>query len=239
VVFLVYFSLDVVLVLQFVVQAHVHVDEHAHVVVLVDGEAVVVVLETLETVVDEEEGDEFRFGLVNPNLDGVERLNLDISTLLAYTSNLTNGHSHVKFKKKILSDQAEAELVRPQRPVLDTIFEGRKLFCCETALKDFQMILSTVGGEDERIRASEFISERVTVVPDQVTDKAAALTVAGNIKKRSVIIFSTGDAIKAVTVTSNSGFVRSAKSQGVDFPSFIHESRALTEQKEMSGEHTL
>lgn len=39
------------------------------------------------------------------------------------------------------------------------------------------------------------------------------LTVSGNIKQRSVVIFCTGDAIQAVTVTSNSGFVRSARSQ--------------------------
>ncbi|CAL8118274.1 unnamed protein product [Orchesella dallaii] len=62
----------------------------------------------------------------NPSLDGVERLNLDISTLLAYLSNLTNGHTNVKFKKKILSDQADDERLRPQKPVLDKIFEGIK-----------------------------------------------------------------------------------------------------------------
>lgn len=61
----------------------------------------------------------------NPSLEGVERLNLDISTLLAYLSNLCNGHEHINFKKKILSDQAEAERLRPQKPILDEVFQGK------------------------------------------------------------------------------------------------------------------
>lgn len=66
----------------------------------------------------------------NPNLKGVERLNLDISTLLAYLSNLCNGHAHINFKKKILSDQANAERLRPQKPILDEIFQGVCVDAC-------------------------------------------------------------------------------------------------------------
>jgi hypothetical protein len=79
-------------------------------------------------------------------------------------------------------------------------------------LREFQSILSTVGGPEEKARAAIFI-ERIKVVPDQMTERMKSLSVSGNIKSRSLLIFGTGDTIEAVTVTANSGFVRSAKTQ--------------------------
>lgn len=70
---------------------------------------------------DEESALEFN----NPSLDGVTKLNLDITAFLAYVSNLTNGHCQtVQFTKIILADQARAEMARPQKIVLDKIFHG-------------------------------------------------------------------------------------------------------------------
>lgn len=89
---------------------------------------------------------------------------------------------------------------------------GRELHCCETALSEFRSILSTVGGPEEKERAEEFI-RRITIVADQVSDRVQSLYVSGNIKNRSLVIFGTGDTLKAVTVTANSGFVRAAKTQ--------------------------
>lgn len=60
----------------------------------------------------------------NPSLEGVDKLNLDLSTFLCYLSNLTNGHDHVNFKKGVLANQAVAERLHPQKPVLDKVFEG-------------------------------------------------------------------------------------------------------------------
>jgi hypothetical protein len=60
----------------------------------------------------------------NPSLEGVTKLNLDITAFLAYLSNICNGHSNVKFPKIILANQAKAEQVRPQKPILDKIFQG-------------------------------------------------------------------------------------------------------------------
>ncbi|XP_021961981.1 UPF0415 protein C7orf25 homolog [Folsomia candida] len=175
--------------------------------------------------------DETVLGFKNPSLDGVTKLNLDIPAFLAYVSNLTNGHSNVKFPKAILANQAISENLRPQKVILDKVFHGRKLYCCETALKEFHGILSTVGGPAEKERARNFLST-VTIVPDQMTERVKSLCVSGNIKYRSLVIFGTGDTLEAVTVTANTGFVRSAKTQGVELAAFVHESRALTEQKE-------
>lgn len=55
---------------------------------------------------------------------------------------------------------------------------------------------------------------------------------SGSIKERSKIIFGTGDSLKAITCSANVAFTRAAATQGVEFTVFIHESRALTEEKE-------
>ncbi|KAF8792797.1 UPF0415 protein C7orf25 like protein [Argiope bruennichi] len=52
---------------------------------------------------------------------------------------------------------------------------------------------------------------------------------------RSQIVFGTGDSMKAVTVSANLGFLRAAQSQGIKFVAFVHESRALTECKELKN----
>lgn len=64
---------------------------------------------------------------LRPQTDGigmVERLNLDVSTLVAYVSALTNGRSNFTFQQPLLTQQAEWERARPVKPVLDQIFEG-------------------------------------------------------------------------------------------------------------------
>lgn len=90
---------------------------------------------------------------------------------------------------------------------------GKSLFCCESAIKDFKSILSTLGGPEEVDRANELLT-RVTVVPNMVSARTEAqLKLGGKIKQRSLAVFSTGDALRAVTVSANEGFIRAAKSQ--------------------------
>lgn len=135
---------------------------------------------------------------------------------------------------------------------LSTFFVGKRLYCCETAKHSFEEIVRTVGGPTEKIRAKELL-EKVIVLPDNATaldtiegtsdsevfnnvqyspDKI--LPIRGKIRERSLIIFTFGDRIQAVTVTANDGFVRAAKQEGINFVVFVHESRALTEQKEQT-----
>lgn len=98
-------------------------------------------------------------------------------------------------------------------------------------MNSFKEIVNTVGGPNEILRANEFI-EKITVLPDTATaldtseidandeifnnvqftnDKV--LQAGGKIRERSLIIFTFGDRIQAVTVTANDGFVRAAKQQ--------------------------
>lgn len=53
------------------------------------------------------------------------KLNLGVTTLLAYVSALTNGGCHYNFKSNILKKHAEWERARPVKPVLDKLFEGK------------------------------------------------------------------------------------------------------------------
>uniref|UniRef100_A0A8I6AA39 Similar to human chromosome 7 open reading frame 25 n=1 Tax=Rattus norvegicus TaxID=10116 RepID=A0A8I6AA39_RAT len=138
-------------------------------------------------------------------VDVCRRVNLDITTLITYVSAMSYGGCHFIFKEK--------------------------LFACESAVKDFQSILDTLGGPGERERAAVLI-KRINVVPDQPSERALKLVASSKINSRSLTIFGTGDTLKAITMTANSGFVRAANNQGVKFSVFIHQPRALTESKE-------
>jgi len=160
------------------------------------------------------------------------RLNLDITAMIAYVSSLTNGKSNYLFKDKIICEQAEWERERPVKPFLDKVFCDKDLICCESAVKDFKAIIKCLGGPTEKVRAEELMS-RLTIIPDQESNKIKNLEFSGKIKDRSRAIFGTGDSQRVVTVTANSGFVRAAGGQGVQLAVVLHESRALTEDKQL------
>ncbi|XP_053570516.1 UPF0415 protein C7orf25 homolog isoform X2 [Bombina bombina] len=162
------------------------------------------------------------------------RVNLDITTLITYVSALSHGGCHLIFKEKVLTEQAAQERQEKVLPKLCSFMEGKELFASECAVKDFQSILETLGGPGERERAASLI-KRITVVPDQPSERALKLAISSKINSRSISIFGTGDTLKAITMTANSGFVRAAANQGVKFSVFIHQPRALTESKESSA----
>jgi len=159
------------------------------------------------------------------------KLNLDITAMIAYVSALTNGRNYFEFKEKILAEQASWERDRPAKPFLDSVFEGKELICCESAMRDFQSIVGTLAGAGERKRAAELV-RKVRVVSDRDSERTRGLGGSGKIKDRSRLIFGTGDSLRVITVTANTGFIRAAQGQGVNFNVIIHESRALSEDKE-------
>lgn len=147
-------------------------------------------------------------------LDNITTLNLDITTMLAYISSLTNGSSSWVFKEPILTEQAEKETAVPLKPILEDVFKNRKLICCEAAYNSFQDIVNLLGGPSEKQRAKELAS-RLDICEDvlEIPTELSALSFCGKIKERSLKIFAFGIIRKAVTVTSNEGFIRSAKMQ--------------------------
>ena len=161
-------------------------------------------------------------------------LNLDVSTMIAYVSALTNGSAYAKFNanlEPVLAQQAQWEQRRPVIVALDALFAGKRLLCCKSAKNDFEKIVLTVGGFKERQRAEKLLA-RVQVVDDAPSTRISSLALKGKIRARSKIIFGTGDAFKVMTVSANAGFVRSAAAQNVTgLAVFTHESRALAEAK--------
>ncbi|XP_028648888.2 UPF0415 protein C7orf25 homolog [Erpetoichthys calabaricus] len=164
-------------------------------------------------------------------VDVCNRVNLDITTLITYVSALSHGGCHYVFKEKVLTEQASQERHERVFPKLEDFMKGKELFACQSALKDFQTILNTLGGPGEKARGADLL-QRIHMVPDEPSERALKLVASSKVNSRSVTIFGTGDSLKAITMTANSGFVRAAANQGVKFSVFIHHPRALTESKE-------
>ncbi|XP_044756203.1 UPF0415 protein C7orf25 homolog [Coccinella septempunctata] len=220
--------------------------------IIVEGERVEDDLFCLEEYDEEDENENISSSaLSTENADEIKKVNLDISAMLAYCSSVTNGSAGLfKFDVPILTQVAKCELQRPQKPILDQFFEGKTLYCCQTAYDSFIEIMNTIGGPEEKIRGDKLL-ENVKVLPDNAsvedtddfeTTEAFSniqytpdkeIKVGGQITERSLKVFRFGDRIRAVTVSANAGFVRAAMQQGVNFVVFLHESRALTEQKEL------
>lgn len=159
------------------------------------------------------------------------RVNLDITTLITYVSSLSHGRCHFTFREPVLTEQAAQERQQQVLPQLDAFMEGKELFACRAAVHDFQAILDTLGGPGEKDRAQKLLA-RLHLVDDQPSERTVHLTRTAKVNERSLMIFGTGDALRAVTMTANSRFVRAAANQGVRYSVFIHQPRALTEGKE-------
>lgn len=170
---------------------------------------------------------------VTPQQEGEEcqRVNLDITTLITYVSSLSHGRCRFTFREPVLTEQAAQERRQRVLPQLDAFMEGKQLFACAAALRDFQDILDTLGGPGEKERARRLLA-RLQRVEDQPSERSLRLTPSAKVNRRSLMIFGTGDALRAVTMTANSRFVRAAANQGVRYSVFIHQPRALTEGKE-------
>uniref|UniRef100_A0A3B3YLE9 DUF1308 domain-containing protein n=1 Tax=Poecilia mexicana TaxID=48701 RepID=A0A3B3YLE9_9TELE len=159
------------------------------------------------------------------------RVNLDITTLIAYVSALSHGRCHFSFREPVLTEQAAQERRWPVLPSLDAFMAGKQLFACHAAVTDFRAILDTLGGPGEKERAQTLLA-RLHLVDDQPSERSRRLTPSAKVNRRSLAIFGTGDFLRAVTMTANSRFVRAAANQGVRYSVFIHQPRALTEGKE-------
>lgn len=67
------------------------------------------------------------------------------------------------------------------------VISGKELFACETAVQDFQTILATVGGPNEKARA-ELLLQTLEIVSDRPSDRANQLLVSARVKDRAKVI---------------------------------------------------
>ncbi|XP_011494815.1 PREDICTED: UPF0415 protein C7orf25 homolog isoform X2 [Ceratosolen solmsi marchali] len=148
----------------------------------------------------------------NINSMNVSILNLDVSSLLAYVTNMTNGHANFKFIEPLLTMQTEWERRCPIKPVLDELFKNKELIICQTAYDNFTNIVNVIGGPNEKKRSIELMY-RIKIVDDTPKGRIMKLKLGGKIKARSRLIFASGDNLKSITVSANEGFVRAARMQ--------------------------
>lgn len=142
----------------------------------------------------------------------IKLLNLDVSTLLAYVTNMANGYINYIYREPLLTQQAEMERKRPIKLILDDVFRDKELIVCRTAYDNFMNIIDVIGGSKETLRAHEFL-KRVRIVDDVATGRVMELRLGGKIKDRSRLVFATGENMKSITVSANEGFVRAARMQ--------------------------
>ena len=166
------------------------------------------------------------------SVDVSSRVNLDVTTLISLVSNVCNGFSNIELTDPVLQQQALDEQAHPSLPAIRQFIDNKQCYVCETALRDFRAIMDVVGGPSERQRATDLLATRVTVVPDEPSDRSLSLAITSSVRQRARMVFGTGDSLKAVTTTANVGFVRAAAQAGVEFVTFLHPARALTERKQ-------
>ncbi|CAI5441692.1 unnamed protein product [Caenorhabditis angaria] len=159
-------------------------------------------------------------------------VNLDVSAVFVLISNMTheNGTNH-KFASTLLEQQAEQERKISAREELLPQIQDRRWVMCKTAFDSVNRIMKTVSGEQEKIRW-EKLAKNIQVYEDCISERTKKLKESDRINNRNLIIFGSGDYYRAITVTANKHFLSSAYHQGVSFDAIIHESRALSEQKE-------
>lgn len=61
---------------------------------------------------------------VDKSISPITRANLDITTLIAIVSSVTNGNCHYVFRDKVLSEQAQEERTSPVLPVIENFLKG-------------------------------------------------------------------------------------------------------------------
>lgn len=170
-------------------------------------------------------------------VDGLRQpcVNLDVTALVALVSNVSNGHCNYTFKDATLTQQAVEERTSPVLPGIQSFIADKRVYVCRTALTQFRSIIDLLGGPSERQRAT-LLLDTVSVVDDQPSVRSHQLKLSRRISGRAWTIFATGDHLKAVTVTANKSFVRAAAQTGFEFVTYLHQARALTEQKQATAD---
>jgi len=88
-----------------------------------------------------------------------------------------------------------------------------------------ERIFETVGGKEELERLPNVL-RLATIVKDQPSERVLSLP-SKKLKRETKVIFGTGDSLKALTLTSNAAFVRSARQYGLNLNVKMHPARAL------------
>ena len=120
------------------------------------------------------------------------------------------------------------EIQYPVMPVIMQYIGNKQIVCCESAWQSVTKLVGMGAGAKEFNRY-KVLASKVTVVPDQISERAAKLNSKG-MSDMNKAVFGTGDSLKILTVGGAQAFVRKAKQKGVDFYCKVHDVRPFVEQ---------
>ena len=176
------------------------------------------VLEFPEFEIDDESSDEEEddFYLNRREISNI--VNLDTCCLITLISNLSNGFSNYKFylpdnQFLIHLDQMAIDERRSRvLPDIIPFIKDKEWIVAQSAFDEFNKIVSLIAGDREKSRADR-LKQRLRVVKDEPSQRILELPDSARISDRAKISFGTGETHSAVTVSSNTGFIRASRQQ--------------------------
>jgi hypothetical protein len=111
-----------------------------------------------------------------------------------------------------LDDMAKDERKVRVLPEIVKFVTGKTWITSQSAWDEFERIIQIIGGEEEKDRALR-LKEKLEIVENNLSQRIQDIPESARISKRAKISFGTGEINKAVTVSSNTGFIRAAKQQ--------------------------
>ena len=175
------------------------------------------VLEFPEFEIDDESSEEEdEFYITRREISNI--VNLDTCCLITLISNLSNGFSNYKFylpdnQFLIHLDQMAIDERRSRvLPDIIPFIKDKEWIVAQSAFDEFNKIVSLIAGDKEKSRA-ERLKQRLRVVKDEPSQRILELPDSARISDRAKISFGTGETHSAVTVSSNTGFIRASRQQ--------------------------
>ncbi|CAJ1335462.1 unnamed protein product [Effrenium voratum] len=159
-------------------------------------------------------------------VDEADAVNLDTTTLIALTSNLSHGQVGWRFADPELERQATQEAQEPVLKQLEQRLAGRKLCVSRRALSTYQQIVQRMAGPEERARASRVVAALTILEADPVRGISTSKTLTPPMLE----VIAVGLEKNMPTSMSNAKVIRALDGKALMLPP--HMPRALTEGKQ-------
>ena len=111
----------------------------------------------------------------------------------------------------------------PARMAIRIAVAGKRMVMTETAEREFKELAAQFAGQIENARAVRLLG-RIAIIPDDPSARAQGLRPTNNLEPPDIIVFGTGDKRGIITTTSDRRAISAARSQGVNFAVFFHDS---------------
>ncbi len=126
--------------------------------------------------------------------------------------------------QQVALDSSSARALSTDGPIgrrLENQLEGCSLVMCQTAFREFDDAVSRLAGPTEKATANALM-QRVTVLQDNVSARAAKLRPTRRLEPTDITIFGSADQLGVTIFTSDARALRAAASQGVVFDAIVH-----------------